>query len=374
MRLDIRFIAWFASAALVYYFFGGYTWSALLIMTIVLFCLAGLQGLLINRGIGLTFEDNEGRTEVGDVVSQKLIIGNRTLLLAPRVEVTAANQGDRRVFSVPPRDKVRVVYKTTPKVRGIVSLGKITLTVADALNIIKWKRDLMPVTTKIYPKILERDAEKLAYDTLGEGNFYRTYSRENPYVIRELRRYRMGDNIRKINWKVSAKFNELYVKKGETTEEKDILIILDMNERIMGMDREGIYENTLVTDALSLSRGLLKIGIPHGVILNDNRRQSFDMVNREAFERLEEDLLETKAVYRHLLKDFVIEKNEFLLERGTLVFFTTYDPGSLSEIRRLKHDQNEVVLCVPKLDNYPVDPAGSKLKFINLKGAGYEVD
>ena len=56
------------------------------------------------------------------------------------------------------------------------------------------------------------------------------------------------------------------------------------------------------------------------------------------------------------------------------MFFTTYDPGSLSEIRRLKHDQNEVVLCVPKLDNYPVDPAGSKLKFINLKGAGYEVD
>ena len=31
----------------------------------------------------MTFEDNEGRTEVGDVVSQKLIIGNRTLLLAP---------------------------------------------------------------------------------------------------------------------------------------------------------------------------------------------------------------------------------------------------------------------------------------------------
>ena len=125
----------------------------------------------------------------------------------------------------------------------------------------------------------------------------------------------------------------------------------------MGMDREGIYENTLVTDALSLS-GVVENWDSHGVILNDNRRQSFDMVNREAFERLEEDLLETKAVYRHLLKDFVIEKNEFLLERGHWCF-TTYDPGSLSEIRRLKHDQNEVVLCVPKLDNYPVDPAGS---------------
>ena len=52
MRLDIRFIAWFASAALVYYFFGGYTWSALLIMTIVLFCLAGLQGSLSTGASG----------------------------------------------------------------------------------------------------------------------------------------------------------------------------------------------------------------------------------------------------------------------------------------------------------------------------------
>ena len=29
----------------------------------------------------------------------------------------------------------------------------------------------MPVTTKIYPKILERDAEKFAYDTLGRVIF-----------------------------------------------------------------------------------------------------------------------------------------------------------------------------------------------------------
>lgn len=374
MKLDLKFIALMLLISALFYYFGGVAGTRMLIAFIVLFVMAVIQGRFINSRITAYFKHSTGRIEVGEAVTDKLIIKNNSFLLAPGVEVIAEDLSQKRLYSIPAGGDIQVNYDLTPKVRGIVKTGKITLSVSDVLNVTRSLKELYPKKIKVYPHVLDKRADKMLFDTLGEGNLFRTYSRENPYVIREMRKYRTGDNIRKINWKVSAKLNELYIRKGETTEEKDILIILDMHEKLLNMDPEGIFENSLVTDALSLSKGILKLGIPHGFIMNDIRKQYFNISGKEAYERLEEDLLLNKAEYKFDLKNFVAENNEYLLERGTLIFFTYYDRKNFGEISKLKHNQNEIVICTPNLDRIKDDLTDAGVKLVNLKGDGYEVD
>lgn len=374
MKLDLKFIVWMFLITAIYYYFGGVTGTRMLIASVVLFVIALIQGKFISSRITAFFKHNTGRIEVGEPVTEKLIIKNNSFMLAPGVEIIAEDMSEKRVYSIPARSDIQVNYDLTPKVRGIVKTGKIKLLISDVLNISSSIKELYPDKIKVYPHVLDKRADKMIYDTLGEGNLFRTYSKENPYVIREMRKYRTGDNIRKINWKVSAKLNELYIRKGETTEEKDILIVLDMHEKLLGMDQDGVFENALVTDALSLSKGILKLGIPHGFIMNDVRKQYFNISNKEAYERLEEDLLLNKAEYKFDLKNFVLDNNEYLLERGTLLFFTYYDRKNYEEISKLKHNQNEIVICTPNLDRIKDDLSQVGVKLVNLKGDGYEVD
>ncbi|MFB0918538.1 MAG: DUF58 domain-containing protein [Clostridiaceae bacterium] len=374
MKLDLKFIVWMLLISAVFYYFGGVTGTRMLVASVVLFVIAIIQGKFISSRITAYFKHNSGRIEVGDPVTEKLIIKNNSFMLAPSIEITAEDLSEKRVYSIPARGDIQVNYDLTPRVRGIVKTGKIELLISDVLNISKTLKVLSPEKIKVYPHVLDKRADKMIYDTLGEGNLFRTYSKENPYVIREMRKYRTGDNIRKINWKVSAKLNELYIRKGETTEEKDILIVLDMHEYLLNMDQEGLFENALVTDSLSLSKGILKLGIPHGFIMNDVRKQYFNISNKEAYERLEEDLLLNKAEYKFNIKNFVSENNEYLLERGTLIFFTYYDRKNFDEISKLKHNQNEIVICTPNLDRIKDDLTDIGVKMVNLKGDGYEVD
>lgn len=146
-----------------------------------------------------------------------------------------------------------------------------------------------------------------------------------------------------------------------------------MNEQLLAMDSEGIYENSLVTDALSMSKGLIRQGIRHGFLMNDTRQQYFDIGSMDAFNHLEEDLLYNKANSRHSLREFIAQKNEFLHERGTLLFFTRPIETDINACDHLKYDMNEVVVFAPHLVRNGISVEGKRLKLRELRGRGYEM-
>lgn len=373
MKIDYRYLLGVVLALALYYLFGGYTGNAMLWITILLFGFALLQFFLFSRALRIEVQIPPGRVEVGDQVRIALNLENRGILTIPYVTSDAPQLKDRRIVSIAAGDKESLAYDFTPKVRGIIDVGVIRLGITDVLNILTRQKVFEPGKIKVYPDVADSLGDGMALSTIGEGNFFKTYSKENPYVVREMRRYAPGDSIRKINWKVSAKYSELYIKRGDTTEEKDVLIVLDMNAQLLAMDPDGVYENSLVTDALSLSRGLLRLGVRHGFLMNDTRQQYFEIGSVDAFNHLEEDLLYNKANSRHTLREFIAQKNEFLHERGTLLFFTRPIEADIAACDHLKYDKNEVVVFAPHLARNGITAESRRLKFRELGGRGYEM-
>lgn len=374
MTIDIRYILGLGLAALLKYLVGGITGNAIFWISLLLLGFAFFQYLLFSRALNIKVLAPEGRIEVGDDLRLALNLENRGLLAMPYIVSEAPKLEDRRVVSLPAGDRENLTYDFKPEVRGIIDIGTIRLGVTDVLNILTRIREFKPGQVKVYPHVTEGAARDMVWNTVGEGAVFKIYSRENPYSVREMRHYQRGDSIRKINWKVSAKYNELFVKRGETTQEKNILIILDMNREILAMDRAGIYENSLVTDALAMSKGLVAQGISHGFILNDVRQQFFSVGSEDAYSQLEEYLILNKAEHRDTLADFTVQKNEFLLEKGTLVFFTRPLLRDIAAVEKLKHNQNEVILCAPGLARSGLELEGRQILFRDLGGMGYELD
>ena len=368
--------AWLLSLLLAFgfrEFIGGFTGHSLFLIVVLLAAAAALQVLWIARTLRTELVEPRGRLLVGDPVRVAVNLENRGMLTAPYVTARSRELGDQRVVSVSARDRANLTWDFLPRVRGVIDMGAIQLGVTDVLNILTWIRRLEPDRIKVYPNISQRRSREMVWSTVGEGGRFRSYARENPYIVRELRRYQPGDSIRKINWKVSAKFNDLFVRRGETTEEKDVLIILDMNQAILAMDPAGIYENTLVTDALTLSRGLLDQGVTHGVLLNDARGQYHQIANLDGFTQLEEDLVAHKADGRETLREFIARKNEYFHDRGTLIFFTRPRAADIDACEQLKYDRNEVVVFAPRLADSDVSREGRRLILRDLEGPGYEM-
>lgn len=374
MTIDIRYLLGLGLAGLLKYLVGGITGNALFWMSLLLLGFAFLQYLLFSRTLTIRILAPEGRIEVGDDLRLALNLENRGLLAMPYIVSEAARLKDRRVVSLAAGDRENLTYDFTPVVRGVIDIGIIRLKVSDVLNILTRVRVFQPGQVKVYPHVTRDRARDMVWNTVGEGQVFKIYSRENPYSVREMRHYQRGDSIRKINWKVSAKYNELFVKRGETTQEKNILIVLDMNREILAMDRAGIYENSLVTDALSLSLGLIAQGIGHGFILNDVRQQFFSVASEDAYSQLEEYLILNRAEHRGTLTDFTQHKNELLLEKGTLVFFSRPLLSDIEAVEKLKHNQNEVIFCAPGLNESGLELEGRQILFRNLGGPGYELD
>lgn len=373
MKIDLRYVFTAGLAVLFSLSVGGYVANTLAMLSVLLLATALLQILLFSRALRVELVEPQGRLEAGEKIRLAINLENRGFMNIPYIRSDAEHLGDHRVISIPARDRASLPYDLRPQVRGILDVGTVEVGVSDVLNILTRRRRIETRPVRIYPAVRSDRTRELALDTVGEGSLFRTYSRENPYVVRELRRYQPGDSFRKINWKVSARYNELLVRRGETTQEKDILIILDMNEKILQMDPEGIYENALVTDALSLSRGLLEEGIPHGFIRTDSRHPFFDISTMEVFSQLEEDLLTQKADAREPLAEFIAEKKEFLHERGTLLFFTRPLSSDLEACEQLIHERNEVVVFAPQLGKSGAELSGSRLILKELEGPGYEM-
>ena len=373
MKIDFRYILLVVLSGLGSYWMGGYTMNAIFYITLLLFVAALLQIIFFSIVLKVNMVEPEGRPMAGKPFRLSINLENKGFLGIAHVSSQADDFKDRRIISVKRQDTSYLSYHFRPRVRGIVDVGTIKVGISDLLNILTRWVELEPEEVKVYPDVPAELPDHLNWTTIGEGNQFRSYSKENPYNVRELRRYQPGDSFRKINWKVSAKFNELFVRRGETTEEKDILLILDMNKNILTMDPLGLYENTLVTDALTLSKGLIKEGIPHGFILTDAHQKYFEVTSLVDYQELEDHMVMHKADGNDSLREFIAQKNEFLHERGALIFFTRPIDVDLAACDHLKSDRNQVLVYAPHLKKKGISSKGRRMILRELEGPGYEM-
>jgi uncharacterized protein (DUF58 family) len=121
----------------------------------------------------------------------------------------------------------------------------------------------------VYPQIRDiRGALVPANTTQGDFSV-RRWIIEDPMVINGVRSYSGNDSLKSINWKATAKNQQLLVNKYDFTADKRIMIILNLDRQEYSLKREDIHTIEVAIEVCaSIASMMHETGIPVGFATN----------------------------------------------------------------------------------------------------------
>lgn len=312
-KIKIKFVILFLLFFALAYVEGGplfyrilYAYAAILILSIL--------GIVINRrylNIDILFERNVYSS--GENGKFTVVLNNRGLIPIPYLIV--ANSALKKLSSRYNGDAVYIGSSTSKKLRyevrfrnrGIYNFGDTEAKFKDTAAILESRG---VYTTKalvqVYPKIVPVDSSLFKGINLFNNYKLSPSGIDDPYTIRDNRKYREGDSLKRINWKVSAKYNDLYIRNHEIVIGEEFNIFLDMNIANYRYDAAGVTEEQLVDTCASIVHYLTKKKIISKLFINASNPRAFDIKERRDFEQLMDYFVATRSdstvPFAHFLK------------------------------------------------------------------------
>ena len=342
MKIDYKFIFGFAVSIVLYYTIGGIVFTSLYFIFLSMFVLALLSILLFSFKIYGRLATMKDRYEVFETAKLNLQIFNDSRLFVPFV--TAVNDYEEiETRSINSKSKAQVMFNFYFPKRGIYEFNRLSIEIKDFFNIFTIKKSLIKESVRVYPKTRILKPMEFEIGVGSDGIRQASTSLEDPYMTKEMRRYHVGDSLKRINWKVSAKHGELYVRLGEETKGIDYLLIIDMNEDVYKLDEDGAKEEMLIAEALAVSHLLLKEGKEHKVIINGLERKEFDMRKMQQHDALVEFMVEHDSNGNKQMQDFLNEKTGVFQGASSIILFTgNRSPNLMKVVMKMKDRYNKI--------------------------------
>lgn len=228
--------------------------------------------------------------------------------------------------------------------RGIYNLGNVNLKIRDIFNVVELRKN---INTKRYVKVYPRIYE-LVNPAYGGKDIFRDSidfkgNNEDQFTIKDVREYRQGDSLKKIHWKLSARYGELYVKNFESISGEQTVIFVDLNKKINEYDIYGIYEERVIDITISLINVQRKKDIGTKVYVNSKQPREFNILCKEDF--------------NELLEYFVNQESDGELD------FSEYIQNNYYKTHRV----NKLLAITSKIDKRIVS------NIISINNAGYSI-
>ncbi|EQB90058.1 hypothetical protein M918_02140 [Clostridium sp. BL8] len=117
----------------------------------------------------------------------------------------------------------------TFKKRGIYDFGITTVKTSDIFGVFQQvKRYENKTGIKVYPKIYQLRPLFLGGSEKLENRLSNESKVEDLTLIKDIREYRVGDSLKRVHWKLSAKHGDLYVKNYDYVSGVQCNLFLDM--------------------------------------------------------------------------------------------------------------------------------------------------
>lgn len=241
--------------------------------------------------------------------------------------------------------------------RGIYDFGSINIKITDIFNIFTciFKID-HNIKVKVYPRIYDiRDISSYGKDIYQEI-FNLSSSNEDIHTIKEVRKYRAGDSIKKINWKVSAKHNELYVKESDRILGEEFTVFIDMDINNNKKDSFGIVEEQVIDLSISIINSLKNKGIKTLVYLNSKNTISFNIDSKDKFEAFVEYMITEDSSSKKPINEFVFENIYKIQKTNAIALITANFDNVLTEaIGKIKNSGYPVTLFYCNESEHNID-------------------
>ena len=176
--------------------------------------------------------------------------------------------------SIGPSEEIRLTFELSSPPRANYMIGPLIARVRDPFGFYLIEKKLAPHTLSVMPRPEHLRGVQLhprhvgpwpgviPSKVLGLGTEF--------YSMRE---YIPGDDPKRINWKASARYNELIVNENEAERVTDVMIVLDTDVTSFGPTEGELFERE-VQAAASFTRLLLRQGNRVGLVLQGGERGS----------------------------------------------------------------------------------------------------
>ena len=165
-------------------------------------------------------------------IELRLRLRNRTVLPVPYFTVADTHgqlytRSDSWLVTLGPYAQEAVGYTVQGQARGEFRLGPVTMSGTGPFGLFSWERRFSaPGSVVVYPTIHPLDL--LYRSGLPSGNLHvdnKMY--EDVTQFRSLREYVAGDDMKRINWKASAKTDKLFTMEFDSTLYFPVLVVLN---------------------------------------------------------------------------------------------------------------------------------------------------
>jgi uncharacterized protein (DUF58 family) len=173
------------------------------------------------------------RVHAGEQARVELIATNRaklrTPMLALRNPVSSTQGAQLQLAPLSSGRTTRAAYRLPTRRRGFITIGPLRLTRGDVLGLASRTVEAAPATTVIVlPQWFRVAVPGFGGDQgpLGQHLRMRALGRAGE-EFRSLRDYVPGDDLRRINWKASARAETFKVRENETAAMRNMAVVLD---------------------------------------------------------------------------------------------------------------------------------------------------
>jgi uncharacterized protein (DUF58 family) len=203
--------------------------------------------------------------------------------------VECAVEGLPRGLRVPARGWAEMSYRLRPTSRGNLEFGTVELRLGSPLAL--WQRRVRagePMLLRVYPNFAALAGYALlATDhRLSDVGILQRRRRGEGMDFDQLRAYREGDSLRKIDWKASQRLNKLISRDYQDERDQQIVFLVDCGRRMRARDDECSHFDHALDATLLLAYVGLRQGDSVGLMTMSGEdrfvapQRSREMVNR----------------------------------------------------------------------------------------------
>lgn len=322
-----RFFIVILLATLAYSYLDGSVFAYSLFYSALLSLIISFVYLIyIRRKIAIEIRFNKDKLYTKESCEFTIIIKNYSILPIPYVQIfnkTLSNFGNsfKSDVAILAGDKnKRIKGELHFDIRGIYNFGVTEIIMKDFLyiftiNFILKSGKSISVYPKVYPCIPK------VFDGYNEISIINSNRKnvEDESAVRDIRKYRVGDSLRNIHWKLSAKYGELYIKNFDYASGERCSILLNMNK--LNIIEKDILEEKSIELCVALVSYLQDRGMKTKVYIKNEENRSFYIEKRGDFSELMEYFLLHKSNGEGEFESFIYHSLN-TLDNDTLVIIT----------------------------------------------------
>lgn len=216
----------------------------------------------------------------------------------------------------------------------------------------------------VFPRKVNIEFLNIPFNTI-TGNFATNKNLiEDPFEFRGIRQYQPFDSIKHINWKSSAKNNDLKVNTFFMTSSQNVKVVLNMDTHVYTRD-DRLIEDT-ISLASSICEGLINAGIPVGLITNGRDIYTGDRIIRDSGSGVKHMVaidtalarIDSHAVnfsFADTLEEYLLPKDNEFSEYTYFMIISNNRSREVIDVYKKSKDIGVVsYFIIPEFKQYPV--------------------